>query len=174
MGFKDICLITRTEKGTQQLGTLLGKHLQDGDCIALIGELGTGKTCLVKGIATGLDVPRATCVRSPTFVLLHTYRGRYTLFHVDLYRFADSSEIEDLGYREIFYGQGVTVVEWADKIPTYLPGEHLKIYLNHGDEETRKICLVPSGSRYESILKILYEELSSRNATINLLPQTQS
>ena len=151
--------MTTTETGTQTLGTLLGKHLYGGDCIALIGELGTGKTCLVKGIALGLEVPQETCVRSPTFVLLHTYLGRSPLFHVDLYRIANSSEIEDLDYREILYGQGVAVVEWAEKILGYLPNEHLRIYFNHRDEETREIRLIPFGNHYELLLEELDKDL---------------
>ena len=151
--------------GTQGLGALLGNHLQQGDLLALIGELGSGKTTLVKGIALGMEVPSETYVRSPTFVLLHTYQGRHPLFHLDLYRINDSREIEDLGYREIFYGKGVTVVEWAEKARGYLPREHMKVYLAHRDEATREIRFVPCGSRYESLLLACGKDLKEGIAT---------
>jgi tRNA threonylcarbamoyladenosine biosynthesis protein TsaE len=144
---------------TLEVGRRLGRLLAAGDVVALEGDLGAGKTCLVQGIAQGLDVPESSYVRSPSFVILNVHAGRCDLNHLDLYRIQSPAELEDLGYREIFYGEGVTVIEWADKIESFLPEERLRISLAFEDETGRKITLERIGDvpqeRWEALCSAL-------------------
>ncbi len=141
-----LTLTTSGPEETIEVGRRMGDLLGPGDVVALVGELGAGKTCLVKGIARGLEVPESCYVRSPTFVILNTYTGRCDLHHLDLYRIQSPQEIEDLGTREIFYGEGVTVVEWADKMEDLLPDDHLRISLDFRNETGRVIALEEIGT----------------------------
>ncbi len=138
--------VTNGSDETMDLGRRLGRLLVPGDVVALVGDLGAGKTCLVKGIAQGLDVPESSCVRSPSFTILNIHTGRCDLYHLDLYRIRISAELEDLGYREIFYGEGVTVIEWADKIMGLLPPDHLRVSLEIRNETVRTITLEGIGA----------------------------
>jgi tRNA threonylcarbamoyladenosine biosynthesis protein TsaE len=143
-----LTLSTRGPDETIELGRHLGSLLGAGDVVALVGDLGAGKTCLVQGIARGLEVPESSYVRSPSFVILNIHPGRCSLYHLDLYRIHSTAELEDLGYREIFYGEGVTVIEWADKIKSLLPEEHLRVCLGFQNETGRVITLEGVGDRY--------------------------
>jgi tRNA threonylcarbamoyladenosine biosynthesis protein TsaE len=113
-------LLTYAPEDTAELGRKLGGLLLAGDLICLIGELGAGKTSFAQGVARGLGVEGQ--VRSPSFTLIHEYYGRLPLYHLDLYRLNDPSELEDLGYEEYFYGDGVALVEWADRVRFFSPG----------------------------------------------------
>ena len=146
--------ITRNADETRGAGKIVGQDLVPGDLVALTGDLGSGKTCLTQGLARGLDVPERSYVRSPTFIILNMYEGRCPLYHIDLYRIYDPVELEDLGYREIFYGEGVTAIEWADRIPDLLPEEHLHIHLDFLDETSREIFLEPKGKRFEDRCRV--------------------
>ncbi|TET42493.1 MAG: tRNA (adenosine(37)-N6)-threonylcarbamoyltransferase complex ATPase subunit type 1 TsaE, partial [Dehalococcoidia bacterium] len=106
-------LNSHSPEQTQLLGSYLGEIAQKADIFLLMGELGTGKTCLVQGIARGLDVKEYAF--SPSFVILREYHGRLPLYHIDFYRLDHIEEIADLGLEEYFYGDGVCVVEWAEK-----------------------------------------------------------
>jgi tRNA threonylcarbamoyladenosine biosynthesis protein TsaE len=132
---------TRGPEETLAFGRHLGGLLTAGDVVGLVGDLGAGKTCLVQGIAQGLEVPESSYVRSPSFVILNIHPGRCDLNHLDLYRIQGPEELDDLGYREIFYGQGVTVIEWADRIEDLLPREHLRISLSFLSETERAMTL---------------------------------
>lgn len=122
-----------------------------GAVLALLGPLGTGKTCLVQGIARGLGV--SGYVRSPTFTLIHEYRGSLPLYHVDLYRI-DASDLEGLGLDELVDGPGVTVIEWAERAGAYLPSEHLTVQLEFGPGEgDRLLRLSPRGDRYRVVVE---------------------
>ena len=134
------CLTNGSDE-TMELGRRLGRLLVAGDVVALAGDLGAGKTRLVQGIAQGLDVPESSCVRSPSFTILNIHTGRCDLYHLDLYRIGTPAELEDLGYREIFYGEGVTVIEWADKIEGLLPAAHFLVSLEILSETARRITL---------------------------------
>lgn len=137
---------------TSQLATNLAELLQPGDVICLEGDLGAGKTTFTKGLAKGLDIKKT--VNSPTFTIIKEYKGRLPLYHMDVYRVADSGE--DLGFDEYFEGDGVTVVEWAHLIEEQLPVELLTIYLYHKGPEKRKIVFVPKGERYEQLCKEIF------------------
>lgn len=150
-------IISRSVIDTKNFGKRLGRILRRGDIIALCGGLGSGKTVLVKGIAKGLGVKSHKYVNSPSFVILKEYKGRLPLFHFDIYRLDKLSEFSTVGYAEYFYGQGVSVIEWADKIIDILPKEFLRIDLSIQGENERKILIAPYGERY----KILSEKLLS-------------
>ena len=112
---------------TWQLGYRLGKMITQGLVIALEGDLGAGKTLFVKGLAAGLGAEEA--VTSPTFTLINIYEGRLALAHFDVYRLPTPEALEELGYDEFFYGEGVTAVEWSDLIQDYLPEEYLQVQM---------------------------------------------
>lgn len=131
---------------THALGKALGEACAGREVIALVGPLGSGKTCLVRGIAEGLGVP-TEAVASPSFVLIHEYAGRLPLYHVDLYRLDERDAMDGLGLEEYTESPGVTVIEWADKAPAVLPRDHLWITLEHRGGDRRRIALHPRGVR---------------------------
>jgi tRNA threonylcarbamoyladenosine biosynthesis protein TsaE len=135
-------LQTRSPEETEELGERIGRVLEPGMVVALIGELGAGKTTLTKGIARGLDVP--DLVHSPTFTFIHEHRGRIPVYHFDLYRLDSPEQIEDLGYEEYFYSPGVTIIEWAEKIEALLPPDRLEIRIS-GEKEERAFELRATG-----------------------------
>lgn len=154
---------TGSARETQEVGRGLGSLLRGGEVIYLVGDLGAGKTCLTQGIAWGIGVEGF--VRSPTFVLMNQYRGRLTLYHVDLYRLESAAEVLDLGLEEVFAGRGVSVVEWADRAPIELAPEHLRIELTTLGPERRRLCLVPVGARYEALVDSLRDILAKASRT---------
>ncbi|NIO08449.1 MAG: tRNA (adenosine(37)-N6)-threonylcarbamoyltransferase complex ATPase subunit type 1 TsaE, partial [Deltaproteobacteria bacterium] len=95
----------------------MGKLVRGGEIIGLTGELGSGKTCFVRGLAKGVKVAEGAWVRSPTFTLINEYDGRLPLFHVDLYRLSSATEMEELSLRECFFSDGVSVIEWFERLP---------------------------------------------------------
>jgi tRNA threonylcarbamoyladenosine biosynthesis protein TsaE len=113
---------------TLKLGEIIGKSLNPGSIIALVGDLGAGKTVLVKGIAKGLGVDEEP--NSPTFVIMNSYEGRIPLYHFDLYRLSDEEELLGIGYDEYFFGNGVAAVEWADRVKEIFPEHTIKIEIN--------------------------------------------
>ena len=135
---KTIQLLTKTPEETQAVGHSLGAQARAGDIFLLTGPLGAGKTCLTQGIARGLGV--AGYVRSPTFVLMTRHHGRLTLHHVDLYRITGPEEAWDLGLDEQLSGDGVCVVEWADRAAELFPESSLSVDLAYcGDEDSRTL-----------------------------------
>lgn len=146
-------LKTKSPVETKSLGEKIGKQLQGGEVIALIGELGAGKTCLTQGLALGLGVNPREYVTSPSFTLINEYQGRLALYHIDLFRLKAREEVEELGYEEYLYGEGVTVIEWAERADDLLPEEYLRIELTPLDEDRRRIRLRPLGQRYRELLK---------------------
>ena len=121
---------------TQAFGRQLAAALVPGDLVAMVGDLGSGKTCLIQGICSGLAVQDV--VNSPTFVLLNVYRGRHgarpvTVYHFDLYRLTVPEELEEIGAGEFFYEDGaISLVEWADRLPQMLPPGRWEVELDHG------------------------------------------
>ena len=143
-------LISHSPKQTQRLGVSIGELARPGDIFLLVGSLGTGKTCLTQGIAWGLDIKEYTL--SPSFVIMRELYGRLPLYHIDLYRLDHIEEIEDLGLDDYLYGNGVCVVEWAEKGLSVLPPEHLMIQISYLADTERSFQLKPSGKRYREIL----------------------
>jgi tRNA threonylcarbamoyladenosine biosynthesis protein TsaE len=143
-------LTTYSPEQTQEFGTRLGKIAQAGDVILLVGKLGAGKTCLTQGIAWGLGIDDYAA--SPSFVLVRELYGRLPLYHLDFYRLEKLEEIAELGLDEYFYGQGVSVVEWAEKAFELLPPENLLIKMEYIADNERRLELKPSGKRYRKML----------------------
>lgn len=150
---------TKSSEETQRLSEKLGELVEAQDVIILEGDLGAGKTTFTKGLAKGLGVKRV--VNSPTFNIIKEYKGRLPLYHMDVYRLAESEE--DLGFDEYFYREGITVVEWAHLIEAYLPNEKLQISLFHAGDDTRKIILEPIGDRYIRLCEELLQDESTSN-----------
>ncbi|MQF48609.1 tRNA (adenosine(37)-N6)-threonylcarbamoyltransferase complex ATPase subunit type 1 TsaE [SAR202 cluster bacterium AC-647-N09_OGT_505m] len=143
---------------TRRIGASLGRHAEYGDVLLLCGDLGAGKTCLTQGIARGLGIEGY--VRSPTFVLVSIHRGRLALYHIDIYRLENLAEVLDLGLEEYLEGDGVSVIEWADKALEAFPQSCLLVTMVVDGEKERLIRLEPLGERYERLVTQVHEELS--------------
>lgn len=138
---------TYSEKDTWQLGYLLGQNAIPGQIYALTGDLGVGKTVLTQGLAAGLGITEA--VSSPTFTIVQIYEeGRLPLYHFDVYRIGDAEEMEEIGYEDFFYGDGVCLIEWADLIREILPEKYYRITIKKDLEkgfDYRKITIEEAG-----------------------------
>jgi len=154
-GISRFTLVTETDEETLELGFLLGTLLQEGDVVALGGELGSGKTWFTKGIARGLGVSPETVVTSPSFALVNEYPGRVTLFHMDIYRLENLTELFSAGIEEYLHGGGVAVLEWADRWPEILPEEALTVKLSIVDDHSRSITFSGSHPRAAALIESL-------------------
>jgi tRNA threonylcarbamoyladenosine biosynthesis protein TsaE len=152
-----LMVTSRSPQETFLIGEIIGRNLIEKDIVALVGELGAGKTCITQGIARGLGVPDEYQITSPSFTLINEYQGRMMLYHFDLYRLSGASEMDDMGYEEYLFGQGVSVVEWADKMTGFLPDETLFVLINYADENERDIII----SGQEKKIAIISEELGN-------------
>ena len=142
---------------TEAFGRRLGELLFPGAVVALVGQLGAGKTHLTRAVAEGLGVKNPAAVNSPTFVLIQEYPARLPIYHFDAYRLSGPREFAELGVDEYFRGDGVCLVEWADKVEATLPAEHLRIEIEIVDENRRRFTITASGERYEELLTRLVE-----------------
>jgi tRNA threonylcarbamoyladenosine biosynthesis protein TsaE len=142
-------------EATTQFGRRLGALLFPGAVIGLIGPLGAGKTFLVRAVAEGLEIADSRAVSSPTFVLIQEYAARLPIFHFDAYRLHSEAEFAELGVHEYFEGEGVCLVEWADRVASLLPVERLSIALEVVGESQRRATLSASGERYEELMREL-------------------
>lgn len=131
-------IVTNNVEETLKFGKKFFLQLKAGDIVCLFGDLGSGKTTFVKGLAQGLGI-KQDIVNSPTFVLLNIYEGKLPLYHFDLYRMEDVKEILAIGYEEYFYGQGITMVEWAERLENLMPKKYVRVELLHRGEEKRLI-----------------------------------
>ncbi|MDP9131975.1 MAG: tRNA (adenosine(37)-N6)-threonylcarbamoyltransferase complex ATPase subunit type 1 TsaE [Nitrospirota bacterium] len=156
-------MVLRSPRQTHRLGRCLGKLLQGGEVVALFGELGTGKTSLVRGIAEGL-LAEPAAVSSPTFALILEYRGRLRLIHTDLYRLT-AAQLEDTGLDDYLDGHTVTAIEWADRWGAGLPPDRLEIHLSHRPAATRRAILSANGRSACRLLAALRTNLSKRRPT---------
>ena len=137
------------EEALFAFGMELAKKLKPGDVIALEGDLGVGKTSLTKAIAKGLGIK--DYITSPTFTIIHEYlEGRLPLYHFDVYRLDEEYEFHELGYEEYFYGEGVSLVEWADKIREFLPKDRIYIRLEYGPSEGERYMFIEEGESNEA------------------------
>jgi len=142
-------LISHSPEQTQEFGVRIGELALAGDIFLLVGSLGTGKTCLTQGIAWGLNIKEYAL--SPSFIIVRELYGRLPLYHIDLYRLDHIEEIADLGLDDYLYGNGVCVIEWAEKGLSILPPEHLLIQINYLSDTERSFQLKPNGKRYLKI-----------------------
>ncbi len=163
-------LILSSVGETEWFGHVIGQLLRGGEALALIGDLGAGKTALVRGIVAGLGIP-PTSVTSPTFVLVHQYQGRLPLIHIDLYRLRTPEETESMGLSEYFTNDAVTAIEWADRFPELLPGDRLEVQLTHRTPTSRKAQLEARGSQSRTFLARIKKALASdRRSTRSIQP----
>jgi tRNA threonylcarbamoyladenosine biosynthesis protein TsaE len=152
-----IVLLSKCPEESFAIGRTLASNFKAGDVVALSGELGSGKTCLTQGIASGLGVPDSYVVTSPTFTLINEYPGReLILYHLDLYRISECADLAEIGFDEYLFSGGVIVIEWAEKMLEVIPADALNVVMTYLEENVRKIAI--SGCRdrisvWEKILK---------------------
>lgn len=137
---------------TFELGLAVGRAAFPGTVVALIGDLGAGKTVFAQGVGAGLGVEGP--VQSPTFILVQEHEGRLALFHADVYRVESAAELAQTGLEEMIEADGVTLVEWADSHPQLLPPDHLEVRIRHLPE-AREIQLTAHGPRHAALLEQL-------------------
>ena len=143
-------LISESPIDTIRIGEILGQLLDKGDVVLLSVDLGSGKTCLTQGLVKGLD--SKDIARSPTFVIVAEYAGRFPIYHMDLYRLDQMQGVDDLYLDEYLYGDGVCLIEWPPKDDSILPVRNLLIEIDKVDEETRGFKFI---SRHESLAELL-------------------
>jgi tRNA threonylcarbamoyladenosine biosynthesis protein TsaE len=146
--------ISRSAEETQRLGERLGALLRAGDVVGLIGELGSGKTTFVQGLAKGMGLDQSV-VKSPTFVLMREYRGRIPLIHVDGYRLEHPDQALWLDVDWLFSPKRVTVIEWAERLASTLPSDYLELRFAHKTTNHRSISVVAHGPHAHELLKAL-------------------
>ncbi len=162
-----LSIITGSPDQTRRLGMHIGRLAEGNHVYLLTGNLGTGKTHLVQGIAFGLGIGEYAC--SPSFMIAREYHGRLPLYHLDLYRLDYLEEIAGLGLDEYFRDDSVCAIEWAEKGAAVLPGDNLTISLTHLTGEKRRISFIPRGKRYDELLDRLKISLQKdREDTWNL------
>ena len=155
-------LILADENATERLGAVLAELLPDGTVVGLVGPLGAGKTRLVRAVAAAVGVSRED-VTSPTFVVIHEYHGRRTIYHFDAFRIADEDEFVDLGPSEYFDSPALTFVEWADRVAPCLPDDRLEIRIEPLDQYRRKVTLVPHGKGLKPIAARIATRFADRS-----------
>lgn len=150
---------TTSDEETLDLGRKLGRLLRPKDIVALVGDLATGKTWLAKGIAFGLGVPGHEYVNSPAFDLIHEYQGRLTVYHMDFYRLDNLSAEDYMWLDEYLYGEGVCIIEWADKFIDKLAKNYLRVELKFvNGENEREIHIIEIGGGYGDIIESLKQQ----------------
>lgn len=142
--------MSHSEAQTLRFGARMATLLNPGDVLAVTGELGTGKTRWIQGVCAGLDV--VDPVSSPTFTLVNEYEGRFPVYHIDLYRLDQSSEVLSFGLEEYLYGNGITLIEWAERAGNFLPADYLSIEIHHLEYTKRRIVINPVGQRFRNVL----------------------
>jgi tRNA threonylcarbamoyladenosine biosynthesis protein TsaE len=152
---RELDFISHSVGQTIRIGQRLGELLGPGDLVLLLGDFGSGKTHLIKGIAQGLG--SADLVNSPSFVLINQYRsgpahGRMPIYHADLYRIEKPGELAGIGLEEAWSSDGVCLIEWAERAGGWLPHDHLSIFLRYLSDTKRVLRFVPHGERYESLV----------------------
>jgi tRNA threonylcarbamoyladenosine biosynthesis protein TsaE len=135
-----VSLTSNSEEETRACAARFAAQLKGGDIVFLQGNLGAGKTTFVKGLARALNVSPAK-VNSPTFVLMNYYKGKLPLYHFDLYRLEKSQEIDSLDFDDYFYGQGISLIEWPERLGAHKPKNYYLVRLSHKGEHTRSICI---------------------------------
>ncbi|MDS1029205.1 tRNA (adenosine(37)-N6)-threonylcarbamoyltransferase complex ATPase subunit type 1 TsaE [Bacillota bacterium LX-D] len=153
-----LAIRAQSAKDTKEIGSKLSGLLQPGDCLRLEGGLGAGKTTFTQGVCAGLGV--TSQVTSPTFTILHQYQGKIPVYHIDAYRIESSGELNELGLEEFIEGDGVCLIEWAEKVSSLLPNAYLQVELLPGEkEDERLIKFTPINSER---FRVLVGELKAK------------
>ena len=155
MADKHILITTQSAAETQHLGQTIGAAIQEPIIIALTGDLGSGKTAFVQGLAKGLDVSNKYYITSPTFTLINEYPGRHLLYHVDLYRIEHLTELDDVGLEEVLQAKAVIAIEWAEKLSQDMLSDHLQLQFKIIAENDRRIDVFAYGHQAGNLLKAL-------------------
>jgi tRNA threonylcarbamoyladenosine biosynthesis protein TsaE len=166
-------VMANSPRKTMNLGAKLGELVRGGEIIGLVGELGAGKTCFVRGFAAGVEVGKDAWVRSPTFTLINEYQGRLPVYHIDLYRVGKQEELEALNLREYLYADGVSLIEWFEYLPAREADAYLEVKIAHSGGAKREIAFVAHGARYEVLLEAL-KEASLRRSKVQGLNRSRS
>jgi tRNA threonylcarbamoyladenosine biosynthesis protein TsaE len=148
-----LTVVTGSVEETIALGERVGRLASAGDFIGLTGDLGSGKTHFTRGVAVGLGIGSSAHVTSPTYTLVNSYAGRFQLHHFDLYRLAGEADVIELGFEEYFYGSGVCIVEWAERLRDLLPVERMSVTFTYLDVNARTVTFAPYGARYEKLIE---------------------
>ena len=156
-------IISRSARQTEELGSQIGALLSAGSFIALQGGLGGGKTCFSRGVVASVAPQSARLVASPTYAIMNRYPGQPPVYHFDFYRLSGDDEIAELGFEEYFYGDGICIVEWSERIRDLMPPDHLTVTFEYDGDNQRTIGITASGPDSCGILKRLAEERSGQN-----------
>lgn len=151
-------VVSHSAAQTRSWGKKLARLLAGGEIIGLSGELGSGKTCFVRGLAEGLEVSREAWIRSPSFTLINEYEGRLPVYHVDLFRIGRAQEIEELDLREYLYSDGVSAIEWFEHLPGREVEEYLLVEFAHANRNQRRLTFTAHGGKYEGMVDRLRAE----------------
>ncbi|MBU0995775.1 MAG: tRNA (adenosine(37)-N6)-threonylcarbamoyltransferase complex ATPase subunit type 1 TsaE [Proteobacteria bacterium] len=144
---------TTSPEKTKMMAETIGVWVEKGTVISLAGDLGSGKTSFVQGLAKGLGVPSTYYITSPTFNIINEYPGRHRLFHIDIYRLTSMDELDDLGFFDIINGEGVVAIEWADKFPEHFLKEDISISIDMTDDTDRIFTIIISGQKNPDLIK---------------------
>jgi tRNA threonylcarbamoyladenosine biosynthesis protein TsaE len=148
-------ITTHSPKETRAFGQKTGSCIEVGTVVALSGDLGSGKTVFVQGLASGLEISKDFYITSPTYTLINEYPGRLPLFHVDLYRIGNLDDLRETGFYEMLHTEGVVAIEWADKLHQNILSDHVSIHFEILDYESRKIRIIASGHKPAILVKMI-------------------
>lgn len=155
-------IITGSSSETEELGVKIGSLLGPGFFLALRGTLGGGKTCLTRGVVASLAPQSAHLVASPTYAIMNSYPGSTPVYHFDFYRLTCEDEVAELGFEEFFYGDGVCIVEWSERLVDLLPTDVLTLLFEYAGDDRRMITITSSGQKTDKVLKQLAECLEQQ------------
>jgi tRNA threonylcarbamoyladenosine biosynthesis protein TsaE len=152
LDFEVVVILSKSASETIRIGKSIGSRLLPGDVVALVGELGAGKTQFIKGLAAGVGIGNPTYISSPSFTLINEYPGEIPFYHIDLFRLEREKEAEELGLEDYFQGGGITAIEWADKIISLLPKEMLFIHIAYTGKNTRSLEITGKGKHFLNLV----------------------
>lgn len=155
-------ITTGSPSETEELGMSIGSLLQPGFFLALRGTLGGGKTCFTRGVVASLAPQSNDLVASPTYAIMNSYPGSTPVYHFDFYRLTGDDDIVELGFEEYFYGDGVCIVEWSERLAELLPSDLLTLLFEYSGEDQRLITITSSGNKSAAVLKQLAEKLQQQ------------
>jgi tRNA threonylcarbamoyladenosine biosynthesis protein TsaE len=158
-----ITIETHSAAETREMGQKIGRLIDQPTIIALIGDLGSGKTAFVQGLAGGLGVPSEYYITSPTFTLVNEYPGRLPLFHIDLYRLETVRDLEDIGLDELLSDQAVLAIEWADRLALNFSTEYLSMHFEIIDDEIHRLHLIAYGQNGINLIQTLESQIKKNN-----------
>jgi tRNA threonylcarbamoyladenosine biosynthesis protein TsaE len=148
-------IISNSPLETEELGAQLGSLVLPGNLLALLGGLGTGKTCFVRGIVSSAAPQSSHLVASPTFAIMNSYAGNIPVYHFDFYRLAGDNDIAELGFDDYFHGDGICVIEWSERLSDLLPDDYVTVQFEYSGDNRRQITLTSTGQMSKKTLERL-------------------